>query len=166
MVPTSSLKVPTSVPLRSRFLEWITWKQREADSPQQNYPHRVTRPCRNLPTISGFCRTWHLEGRGSQTQSTVKGIKDECRRGGCGWKSTVVQEADLIVVRAVGRFFHRGVFFVFSNLYADHRVHVLPHQLPGFNHCHAHLEGIREGKMQYHQWINTETQTHEALLTW
>lgn len=52
--------------------------------------------------------------------------------------------ADLIVIRAVGGFFHRGVLLFFSDLHTDHWIHVQPDQLPGFNHSHTDLKGTEK----------------------
>jgi hypothetical protein len=46
----------------------------------------------------------------------------------------------LIVVWTIGAFFDRSVFLLVSDLNANHRVHVEPGQLSGFDHSDANLE--------------------------
>lgn len=51
--------------------------------------------------------------------------------------------AYLVIVRTVCTFFDTSVLLGFSDLHADHGVHVQACQLPGFNHSDAHLEVLR-----------------------
>lgn len=58
--------------------------------------------------------------------------------------SIAAGQTHLIVVRAIGRFLHGRVFLFFSDLHADHGVHVEPNQLPGLDDGDADLgRGIR-----------------------
>lgn len=55
-----------------------------------------------------------------------------------------LQSSHLVVVRAVGGFFHRRVLLVISDLHTHHRVHVEANQLPGLNHRYADLNGRQD----------------------
>ncbi len=83
-MPTSSLKLPTSVPLRNRFLEWITCIDIHLNQVNTKLSAKHTQNtivyekvfkidiCCYLLTLSGSCQTWHPEERGSQRRSTEK----------------------------------------------------------------------------------------------
>lgn len=110
------------------------------------FTHRKTGQTRillwiNLQTTSVFCRTWHLEGRGSRTRNTGKEKslynkifpKEK-------WTKKQQRRTHFIVVGAVGGFLHLSVLFIVSDLHTDHGIHIHSHQLPGLYHSHTHLE--------------------------
>lgn len=97
----------------------------------------------NSLTASGFCRTSHLGGRGSQTRSTWREklvflVTFLHKLNITKWIS--VSKTNLIVIWTVGRLFHRGILLLIPDLHAHHGIHVQADQLPGFNHWHAHLK--------------------------
>ena len=56
----------------------------------------------------------------------------------------VNSQPHLIVIRAVGGLFHRGVLLFIAHLHTHHRVHIEAYQLPSLDHRDADLIGDRE----------------------
>lgn len=148
-MPTSSLKVPTSVPLRRRFLEWITWRVEELTSCNKCTLHTYFSSQLAFCAIVGattyrqfqdfvehnIWRDVEVEDKILESQKVTHHI---LKKYACYIEDVIM--TNLIVVWAVGRFFHWGVLLIFSNLHTDYWIHVLPHQLPGFNYCHIDLK--------------------------
>lgn len=157
-MPTSSLKVPTSVPLRRRFLEWITWLVGSGKQTLWNLMHRqqtrklikvlhavmtpwlqLTESFRILSNMTSG-GTWKSNTKYWEKKTLWQRLSSYPSKQ--KWRQTEhVVMTDLIIIRAVCGFFHRGVFLFFSDLHTDHWIHVQSDQLPCFNHSHADLKG-------------------------